>query len=707
MAAPAKTDADDKASYWISEIEAAEKWRADYWSRAKRINARYLNTDWSRDGAANVPPDEAGRRFAILWSNVQTLGPAVYAKTPTTVVTRRFKDPDPIARTASEVLERASNITLDQCDFDSVMRQGRDDYLLVGQGVDWVRYVPRFKPGEPPAADADVQISNSNDEAREEVLEYEEAIADHLTYDQFLTNPSRMWAGVWWVGREAYLTRAQLVSRFGPKIGKAIPLDYDPSAGTGQADPDPADKGKRARVYEVWNSRTRTVCWVSKAYTQGLLDERADPLGLTNFFPCPRPLLANCTSMSIIPTPDYIYYQDQAEEIDELTARIGTLVDALKVRGFYSATDGVDLNNLFNASNNVLIPVEGWAMLQEGGGAKGMVEWFPVEQVIKVLQGCVEMRKQLLDDVYQLTGISDIQRGDTDPDETAKAQGLKAQFGNVRIRDKQKEMARYARDTIRLLAEVIAEKFSPDTLAAMTGVKLFPTFQAKQAARQQVQAMQQAQQQGLPVPPIPEALTDMLGEPTWEEVLQLLRSDAKRSFSVDIETDSTIEPDEIAAKQAFVEFGTMFSNLMTGALPVLQAFPKAAPLFAEIAKEGARLFRVSRSMEETIDKVFDEVAEMPPAPTAQKPGPPPPDPADQQAKLITASANQTKAQASMITAQADAQQAQLSGALARQAHALEAQRTQTDAALGVAGLHLDAKDLQLKEKALNKPDASE
>lgn len=635
MAEPALTDDQNKALYWISEIESAEKWRADYWKRAKAIVQRYENSDWTREGNVTTFDNQA-RRFAILWSNIQTLGPSVYAKTPSTVVTRRFNDPDPIARVAADVLERACNFTLDQGDFDSVMRAGRDDFLLIGQGVDWVRYVPRFKTIETPPQGAmpaipetnpeegaeDVQITNSMDQAREEVLDYEEVVTDHVSFDDFLTNPARLWAEVWWVSRRCFLTRAQLVERFGEEIGNAVPLDYNPQQGGTITESDQQERAKKACIYEVWNSKTRSVCWVSKGYSAGLLDDRPDPLGLTNFFPCPRPLLATCTPLSIIPIPDYVYYQDQAEEIDELTNRIGELQDALKVRGFYNSTDNVDLNNLFNGSNNTLIPVEGFAMLKEGGGARGIVEWFPVDQVITVLTGCVEMRKQLLEDVYQLTGISDILRGDSDPNETATAQGIKAQWGGLRVRDKQKELARYARDTIRLTGEVIAEKFQPETLAAMTGVKLFQSPAEKAQAMQQLQAQamlaqqqaQAAQQMGQqPPPPFepPPELVDMLEEPTWEEVISLLRSNAKRAFQIDIESDSTIEPDEQAAKQSFIEYVTALSGLLAGALPVLQAFPKAAPIYGEIVKESARLFRVSRSLEETVEKVFEEVAEMP------------------------------------------------------------------------------------------------
>jgi hypothetical protein len=49
---------------------------------------------------------------------------------------------------------------------------------------------------------------------------------------------------------------------------------------------------------------------------------RDDPLKLEGFFPCPPPLNATIAQGSTIPVPDYVLYQDQAEELDDLTGRI-------------------------------------------------------------------------------------------------------------------------------------------------------------------------------------------------------------------------------------------------------------------------------------------------------------------------------------------------------------------------------------------------
>lgn len=693
VASKTKKAADDGgAGYWIEQVQKSEKWLDPYLERCRSITRRYRN---ETAGAVSRPLVEDIRRFALLWSNVQTLAPTIYARTPQAVVTRRYNDDDDVtARQAAEIMERGANFSNEQYDFDGKMRLCRDDFLLFARGQMWVRYVPHFKALQPETQgalvkDGDVQVSGSEDASNEEVLDYEEVCQDHVANDDWGHNPARTWAGVWMVWRRVPMTREQLVERFGEELGGAIPLDFKNPEGEGQG-PSGTDDGKinsnTAAIYEIWDKRGRRAVWISKGYTAGVLDERPDPLGLDDFFPCPRPLSGTLAPDSAIPVPDFVYYQDQAREIDELTARIDSLTDALKVRGFHNASAGVDLNNLFNAANSTLIPVPGWESLKEGGGARGLIEWFPIDQVIEALKACVELRDQLIQDVYQLTGIADILRGESDPSETATAQRIKGQWGSLRVRDKQKEMARFARDVIRIKAQIIAEKFQPETLALMTGAKLFPDDAAKQQAQLQLQAeaqraqiaAQQAQAMGQePPPPFepPPELVEMLEAPTWEAVTALMRDNALRGFEIDIETDSTIEPDEQEAKTQLIEFMGAVTNMLTGALPVLQAFPAAAPIYGEALKEGARVFRVSRSMEEAVEKVFEQVAQMPPAAPEGEAAPPPPDPAEQQAKLITA---QAKAQDSQTYAQ----------------------QVQVDAQIDQADLMLRAQDQQIQREAM-------
>jgi hypothetical protein len=681
---PENQDGIDLVTKWIDEINLSERELQPWWKAGDIIVRRFKNENRARSGGRPSVGDQR-RRFAVLWSNVSTLQPAIYAKQPKPMVDRRYRDEDPVGKVASEVLERALGFSLDQYDFDGRVKLCVLDYLLPGRGQVWVRYIPHMRQvnaeqdyelGEGVQDDDDTEVGEvETPEAAEEVV-YEEVQCDHVAWKDWLTNPAREWAEVRWVGRRVYMTKAELTERFGAAMAKNVPITTT-STGTDMASDAQKQANQTGEVYEIWDKPTKTAYWVCKGYTGGVLDKREDPLGLTNFFPCPPPLNATTANDSTIPVADYVQYQDQAEELDELTARIGKLQDALRMVGVYAGEANRELQLVFAPGNeNKLIPIDTFDLWKEKGGVRGLIEWVPVDMVIQVLQGCYEARSQVLNDIYQITGLSDIIRGESNPNETATAQRLKGQWGSLRVRDRQRDLQRFCRDAIRLKAEIIAEHFSIDTLKAMTNVKLL-TAAEKQQIEQIMPLIQQAQQAGMPIPPglAPDpAMLELMAEPTWEEVQALLRNDALRSFRIDVETDSTVEPDENAAKMAFTEFTGAVVGLMTAAAGIVPTAPYTAPLFAEILKQGARTFNVSRSMEDVIDKVFEQAEAAPPV---QPEGPPPPDESALQVE-------QLKSQTAQMQAQ------------------MEQQRTQMEGQLGMAELNLKGQELQVKAAALSR-----
>lgn len=670
---------------WLADIEAAEKDkdRQRWLTRCKAILKIYKEQQQGSEATAQ----SRTKQFALLWSNIQTLAPAVYARTPIPVVSRRFKDSDPVGRISSEILERALAFSTEEADFASAMLGCRDEFLLFARGQAWVRYVPHISsvpaaPGTPPPEQS---LQVADDPETYDVVDWEEVIADRLHHDDFLHNPARSWEEVRWTARRAFLTRPELVKRFGDKIGKVVPLDWSPED---KSKNDADESLKKAAVYEVWDKTTKTVLWLSNAYTASPLDQRPDPLKLKNFFPCPKPLFGTLAPDSLVPIPDYMYWQDQASEINVLTARIDGLISALKVRGFYSGALKDNLNALLSSNDNTLLPVDSWAALGDKGGLKGLVDWFPLDQIAAALKQCIATRTQIINDVYQITGISDIQRGDTDPNETATAQSIKANWGSSRVRERQKEIARFSRDLMRIMGEIIATKFGADVLGKMTGVQLMTAAQKQQV--QQVmaasqQAAQQAQATGQPAPPpppIPDEVMAMMQQPSWEDVLGVLRDPALRAFHIDIETDSTVEPNDQEEKQRRIEFVSAIGKYLAEALPVVQASPAILPVIAQGLLYLVRGFRAGREMEDVIDRAVDEMTQ-----AAQQPQQPPqPDPVDQ----AKAQAATTMAQAKVMEAQTGQQANQVEMAKVQSHHQVamagvqaENARTQADYQLGV------------------------
>jgi len=447
--------------FWMQQLKLSEREQRSFIQRGRRIVSRYR--------ASRPQSGKQNARFNILWSNVETLKPILYGRTPKPDVSQRYRNDDPVSRLGAEILQRALGYEDDMDEFTEEMLRVVEDKLLPGRGVARVFYEADF--GEP-EDDPDAEPDEDGNTPQFSPVEGERAPVRYVFWEDYRESPARTWREVWWVGFRAYKTRDELVSRFGPKIGKAVTLDYTPKGlGEDALEGPQADAFKKAEVWEVWDKRRQEVVWIAPSYTEGPLDKKPDPLRLPGFFPSPRPLLATTTNDTQIPVADYIEYQDQAIELDILTARIDKLTQALQVKGLYAGTAKAEIQQLItDETENRMIPVEDWQAYVDKGGLANMIMWMPVEQIAKVLIQLYDARDRVLRTLYQITGMADILRGETDPNETLGAQQLKSQFATRRLTQQQKDVARFARDLMRLRAHVMAQHFSPETLGKMSGL---------------------------------------------------------------------------------------------------------------------------------------------------------------------------------------------------------------------------------------------
>jgi len=664
------------ARAWLAAIKEAQAAFKGYQDRCDGIDRLYADLDKLANSARD-------RQFQMFWANVQVLGPSVYSRPPVPVVVPRFRDQRALPRQTSELLERATAVSFEIGDVDSVMRLLRDDMIINARGAAWVRYETK--------ADSDTET--------------ERVCYEHVDRGDFLHPPARKWAEVDWVGKRSWLTKKEMRKRFSKESGD----EYKKASYTRRKDDDGADDGKeKAGVWEIWCKSQDKVIWVAEG-CEKLLDDDKPHLKLEGFFPCPRPAYGTLQRRSLIPVPDMVQYKDQLEEINELTARIAALSEAVKVRGFYPAGAG-EIGDAIEAAiksvsdNAVLIPVSSWAGL--GGAApKDTIVWLPLEMIATVIAQLVELRKQLIDDVYQITGLSDIMRGSTEASETLGAQQLKSQYGSIRIRDRQDELVRVARDLTRIGAEIMAENFDKKTLLDMTQMDLpsdadvakrakAMTDQARDIERQIAQAakdpeimklaqanpdkaqqaMQQARQQAQQLMQQAERMKDETV--TIDKAMGLLKDQRLRPFILDVETDSTIAPDENAQKQRATEYLTAMGGLLQQAVPAIQALPPIAPLVADTIKFAQSQFRVGRQLDQSVEE-FTEVMKQ-----IGKQPPPDPNHANKAADEAGAQAAQQKAQMDAQAHQADMQSKQIDGQIriqeAQQKAQAEQQRLQAD-----------------------------
>lgn len=624
-----------------------EKWE----KRTQEIVARYAAERKSRTAGR--------RRYNILWSNIQTLQPALYFSPPKPNIERRFKDKDPAGREASEVLERSTTYFVNESLFHDNAENAVLDRLLGGRGQMWVRYVPHFRdtavtdmpgPGTEITQDAgdDADLLEENSETSsgqppEQVLEYEEVKWDYVHWKDFGHSLARTWDEVDLLWRKVYLNKRELDKRFGREIADLIPLDHS------NLDDDNSESGvktiehdKKATIIECWDRTAKEVVWLHKD-VPAPLDVVDDPLEIKDFFPCPKPLFATLTTDSLVPTPDYDEYKDQAAELDELTARISSITKSLKVAGIYDSTaEGVE-RLLSEGLENKLIAVKSWAVFSEKGGLSKAVEFLPIEMIANVLKGLYEIRDKVKADLDEITGIADIIRGQSDPRETAAAQDQKGKFATMRLSKAQVKVSEFMKELVQIGAEVIAKHFSIDTLKMISGAQLMTNQEKLVFQQQQQMAMQhfaEAQQfaqlhqqaQGAPGHPAngapaptptqkppepPPQILEQFNAPSWEDVLAVLRNNAALCFKIDIETDSTIKQDQDTDRQARLDFletsGALIEKMAAAQEPAL------APLLGEMLMFGVRGFKNARSLEQAFEETIEKIQKMPPKPAKPDP----------------------------------------------------------------------------------------
>lgn len=630
------------AEPWLRDIDKAfkrdEKWR----EKGKKIVQRFRD---ERDNARSSD-SSLSSKVNILWSNTEVLKSALYSRTAAPDVRRRFPDArkgDELARTIAEIIERSLSYCIDAYDVDSPIEAALEDNLLPGRGVAWVNYDP--------------EVEGEGEEAQ---ITSQKLDIEYVYWEDFCHGLARTWKRVPWVCRRHAMREDEFSTKF-PEA-KFEP-GYELKDASGAADAGEASGEKFVEVFEVWDKPSKTRIWVGRGVTD-VLREDEDPLQLTDFFPCPKPLYGVTTTDRLVPEPEYCQYQDQAIELDEVSSRIRHLTNELRWRGIYDASvDGENqLANLPKAGDGVFLPYKNWMTLREKGGIDQAVGFWPVEKIVQVLRELYPRANMLIQQIYQVTGISDIIRGATDPNETKGAQVLKAQFGSMRMQRRQRDVQRFIRDLYRMKGEIIAEHFTQETLAAITGIDL-PTREevAQYQMRQQMQAMQaqmppqalppqpmgmrgappmQAQTPALgapiptggaapvmggmpprlpappPVPPPDSEMAARMSGPTWEDVMAILRSDKMRAYRVDVETDATAFVDAEAEKKGRVEMMTAMQGMLQGAFQMIQMAPGTIPLVKELLMFGLRSWKPARTLEESFEDAFDELEKNPPQPPA-------------------------------------------------------------------------------------------
>lgn len=575
---------EDNPSGWSKRIQVeleASKKEQEPWHAVAEEAVRMFRNEGSRLGGR--------KRLALFTSNIQTKRALLYGRTPQVDVARKFGDADDdIGRIAGEILERLLNSDIDTFDdtFSSALRHALDDWQIAACGTLRMRYVCETKEVGVPAQTGPNQLGEIVELApayTDTVKAHEDVETDYIHWRDIRWSPARVWEEVRWVAFKVLMTREQLIKRFGDKIGKLVPL----SAKKGESDSDSVrrnDPWGKAEVWEFWDKERRKVFWYTKGYSE-TLDDVDDPLGLDGFWPMPQPLLANTTTTSLIPVPEWELTKDQYDKVDDLETKIHQVINAINVTGVYDKTVP-EIENLLDGSNkNKLYPLENWMAFVEKGGLKGVIDWMPIEMLVAVLNVLRENQAEEITKSMQVSGMSDIMRGQAAAQATATEQAIKAKFASVRTQSAQDEFAKFASSAQAIKAEIISKHFDPETIAQ----------------RANAQYLYDAQQIG--------------------PAIQLIKSNFYQ-YRVNVRPEAVSLTDYAALKMERVEFLTALANFLQSAMPAAQGIPGSAKYFLQIIQWAMAGFKGGSQVEGILDQAILALDQQQQAPQQ----PPPPDP---------------------------------------------------------------------------------
>ena len=545
-----KNTPEGQYKYWLAELKSFSTRMAKWTKQGTKIVEKFKG-GIRTDSETNDPsPNSSGFRLNLFHSNVITLQSMMYGNLPKVDVGRRYSDPnDDIGRVAGLILERALNCDVQDNgkEYNTVLRSCLQDRLLPGLGCARVRYT------------------------FDETTEMEDAPIDYYHWRDVAWGWARNFSDLPWIAYRSYLTKDEVSSRFGEEFAEKVELKDQSVAkddDSTQLGDDAVGPWLKAEIWEIWDKANKKIVWVSLGCDK-VLDTKDDFLNLSGFFPCPPFLMANVTTSLYVPTPDYHLAQDLYNEIDTLQTRISVITEAVKVVGVFDASQEEIARMFDEGIDNDLIPVSKWAMFAEKGGLNDTIEWFPIKDVIEALSGLREIRDETIGLLQQVTGMSDVMRGDLkDQYEGVGQSQLKAKFGSVRVQAMQDEFANFAGDLLQLKAEVISRHFSPQSIARMAN--LDSTFDQ-----------------------------DLL-----PEAMNLVKNPEMSKFKVKIRPESVAMVDYAQLKEERSGYITALATFMQSAAPLMESDPNAKPYLLHLLKWGLAGYKGSTEIEGVLDKAI-------------------------------------------------------------------------------------------------------
>jgi hypothetical protein len=197
------------------------------------------------------------------------------------------------------------------------------------------------------------------------------------------------------------------------------------------------------------------------------------------------------------------------------------------------------------------------------------MDFVPLEVIVSVITGLTQQRDVLKGNLYEVLGIGDIMRGMTDPDETLGAQQLKAQFGGNRLQFKQQQIGAWVASGQRIKAQIICDRFQPQTIIERSNIMNSPDA------------------------------------PLAQDAIGFLKSPGNgKYYRISVESETMAMVDWAQERDSRSQFMQAVGTFVQSITPLMQTSPEAAPLVLQMMKWGLGGFRIGKEIETVLDQAI-------------------------------------------------------------------------------------------------------
>jgi hypothetical protein len=548
----------------LSRIDDSLKIERDWRNTGQKIQLIYRGeSDAKGVGSKN------SSRFNSLNSNTTILLPSLFSKSPKPDIRAQSDSTNPFIDQGCTILEKLSEVILETSDSFEAIKAAVLEVLLPGRGTCRIRWDPIVEVTQVP----DPMNPAVMTEQYEKLLD--RLYLEHVYWEDFTYEQTACWRDTGWVAFRHLMTEETFMMHFGEEpvvqqwvaAGKKNEIFRwtDKTAGRSREGNNVPNNSEnlqdvilKAMVWEYWDKAAREVIWISNDMGGFVLRTSPDPMGLTNFFPCPRPLVAITTTDQQLPIPEYTIYQDLAVEVDSISDRIDAIVKRIKVVGAYDGAQD-SLKEILRQEDGNMMSVNG---LDINFDLSKHIWMLPLNELIQALQILYQSRNESKQAMYEVTGISDIVRGQTRASETLGAQQMKTQFAALRIEDRKRSVEFFSQHLVELICEVVAKHFSPESIYYYTDIQPYP------------------------------------------ETMQILQTDGLRISRIRIETDSTVMADAAGEQENMAKMLQALGFVLQQVGPLVQGGVLPMPVAMELVKLALRPFKHSRKVTELLDQAM-------------------------------------------------------------------------------------------------------